>query len=182
MRDSLETQGRGKGFRQFKPLCEAMNIQRSSFYAWKKRLSNPCKRKRDLLRNIHLFVEYHKKYPSHGYRWLNAKIRMDTGTVLSNPYAHKCYKIAGIKSQAKHYKYKKPRDARRVYANLLLSELQIDRPLQCIVSDMTAFRVSGVYYELTLYMGLWNNEIVSLRFRRNEATGVVLGRKIIRNE
>ena len=101
------------------------------------------------------------RFPSHGYRWLNAKIRLDTGLVLSDPYAHKCCKIAGIKSKAKHYKYKKPGDPYRVFPNLLLSEMQIDGPLQCIVSDMTAFYVKGVYYELTLYMDLWNNEIVS---------------------
>lgn len=101
------------------------------------------------------------KYPSHGYRWLNAKIRLDTGLVLSDPYAHKCCKIAGIKSKAKHYKYKKPGNPFKVYPNLLMSEIQIDGPLQCIVSDMTAFYVKGVYYELTLYMDLWNNEIVS---------------------
>ena len=33
--------------------------------------------------------------------------------------------------------------------------------MQCIVSDMTAFYVKGIYHELTLYMDLWNNEIVS---------------------
>lgn len=81
--------------------------------------------------------------------------------MLSDPYAHKCCKIAGIKSKAKHYQYKKPGDPGRVFPNLLLSEIQIDGPLQCIVSDMTAFYVNGVYYELTLYMDLWNNEIVS---------------------
>ena len=75
--------------------------------------------------------------------------------------AHKCCKTAGIKSKAKHYRYKKPGDPFRVFPNLLLSEMQIDGPLQCIVSDMTAFYVKGVYYELTLYMDLWNNEIVS---------------------
>ena len=32
---------------------------------------------------------------------------------------------------------------------------------QYVVSDMTAFYVKGVYYELTRYMDLWNNEIVS---------------------
>lgn len=101
------------------------------------------------------------KYPSHGYRWLNAKIRLDTGLILSAAYAHKCCKTAGIKSKAKHYKYKKPGDPRRIFPNLFMTELQIDRPLQCIVSDMTAFYVKGVYYELTLYMDLWNNEIVS---------------------
>ena len=144
-----------------KLLCETMGIQRSSFYSWKKRLSDPSERTRAFVSNILLFQKYHLKYPSHGYRWLNAKIRLDTGLVLSDPYAHKCCKTAGIKSKAKHYKYKKPGDPYRVFPNLLLSEIQLDGPLQCIVSDMTAFYVKGVYYELTLYMDLWNNEIVS---------------------
>ena len=144
-----------------KLLCETMGIQRSSFYSWKEHLSNPSDRARNFVSNILLFQEYHLRFPSHGYRWLNAKIRLDTGLVLSDPYAHKCCKTAGIKSKAKHYKYKKPGNPYRVFPNLLLSEMQIDGPLQCIVSDMTAFYVKGIYYELTLYMDLWNNEIVS---------------------
>lgn len=124
-----------------------------------------------------MFQEYHLKYPSHGYRWLNAKIRLDTGLALSNPYAHKCCKTAGIKSKAKHYKYKKPGDPYRIFPNLLLSEMQIDGPLQCVVSDMTAFYVKGVYYELTLYMDLWNNEIVShsLSARRGDRMTYISG-------
>ena len=47
----------------------------------------------------------------------------------------------------------------KIFPNLLMSEMQIDGPLQCVVSDMTAFWVKGIYYELTLYMDLWNNEI-----------------------
>ena len=86
-----------------KLLCETMGILRSSFYSWKKRLSNPSDRTRNLVSSILLFKEYHMKYPSHRYRWLNAKIRLDTGLVLSDPYAHKCCKMAGIKSMAKHY-------------------------------------------------------------------------------
>ncbi len=119
------------------------------------------------------------KYPSHGYRWLNAKICLDTGLVLSDPYAHKCCKAAGIKSKAKHYKYKKPGDPYRVFPNLLLSEIQLDGPLQCIVSDMTAFYVKGVYYELTLYMDLWNNEIVShaLSAKRGDRMTYISGLK-----
>lgn len=138
-----------------------MGIQRSGFYSWKKKLSHLTERTKNLMNNILLFRKYHEKYPSHGYRWLNAKLRLDTGLALSNSYAHKCCRIAGIKSQTKHYKYKKPGDPYRVFPNLLLPEIQIDGPLQCIVSDMTAFYVKGVYYELTLYMDLWNNEIVS---------------------
>ena len=142
-------------------LCEEMGIQRSSFYNWKKHLADPAPRTKALVSAIILFQEYHLKYPSHGYRWLNAKIRLDTGRNMSDPYAHKCCKIAGIKSKAKHYKYKKPGDPFRIFPNLLTAELVITGPLECIVSDMTAFWVHGIYYELTLYMDLWNNEIVA---------------------
>ncbi len=78
-----------------------------------------------------------------------------------NAYAHKCCKTAGIKSRPKHYRYKKPGEPRKVYPNLILAGLKINGPVQCIVSDMTAFRLKGVYYELTLYMDLWNSEILS---------------------
>ena len=142
-------------------LCEEMGIQRSSFYNWKKHLADPAPRTKALVSAIILFQEYHLKFPSHGYRWLNAKIRLDTGRDMSDPYAHKCCKIAGIKSKAKHYKYKKPGDPFRIFPNLLTAELVITGPLECIVSDMTAFWVHGIYYELTLYMDLWNNEIVA---------------------
>ena len=156
-----------------------MGIRRSSFYAWKKKLSMPAERKKNLISNILLFQEYHNKYPSHGYRWLNAKLRLDTGLALSDPYAHKCCRMAGIKSKAKHYKYKKPGDPYRIFPNLLFSEIQIDGPLQCIVSDMTVFYVKGVYYELTLYMDLWNNEIVShaLSSKRGDRMTYISGLK-----
>lgn len=144
-----------------KLLCEIMQINRSSFYLWKSKLSNPSRRTKDFINNSALFAEYHIKYPSHGYRWLNAKICLDTGLILSDPYAHKCCKATGIKSTAKHYKYKKPGNPLRTFPNLLLSEMNISGPMQCIVSDMTAFTVHGIYYELTLYMDLWNNEIIS---------------------
>lgn len=162
-----------------KLLCEAMEVRRNSFYAWKNRLSNPSDRKKNLSRNIALFLEYHEQYPSHGYRWLNAKIRLDIGIVLSDGYAHSCCKKAGIRSTAKHYKYKKPNDTHRVYPNLLMTELKIDGPLQCVVSDMTAFSVDGKYYELTLYMDLWNNEIVSyaLSSKRGDRMTYISGLK-----
>lgn len=144
-----------------KDLCKHMDISRSSFYYWKSRLNNPSNRTKAFISNILLFKEYHEKYPSHGYRWLNAKIRLDTGLIVSDAYAHKCCKTAGIKSKSKHYKYKKPGPPYKVYPNLLLSELNVTGPMQCIVSDMTAFYVNGIYYELTMYMDLWNNEIIS---------------------
>lgn len=142
-------------------LCSLMSISRSGFYKWRKRMKHPSKRTQTLIGNIMLFKEYHEKYPSHGYRWLNAKIRLDTGQIMSDPYAHKCCKLAGIKCKAKRYRYHKPGNPYRLYPNLIMADLELTGPLQCIASDMTAFYVNGTYYELTLYLDLWNNEIVA---------------------
>ena len=116
---------------------------------------------KSFISDLIVFKEYHAKYPSHGYRWLNAKIRLDTGVIMSDKRAHKICKAAGIKSVTKHYRYKKPGDPYKVFPNLMLSGINVTGPLQCIVSDMTAFRLKGIYYELTLFMDLWNNEILS---------------------
>lgn len=70
-------------------------------------------------------------------------------------------KRSGGESEAKHYKYKKPGNPFKIYPNLPMTEMLIDRLLQYIVSDMTAFYVKGIYYELTLYMNFWNNEILA---------------------
>ena len=119
-----------------KHLCDVLDINRSGFYKWKKRLEKPSDKLKTLVSNLILFKEYHSKYPSHGYRWLNAKIRLDTGLMVSDQYAHKLCKTAGIASVSKHYRYKKPGDPYRIYPNLLLTGLDITGPL-------------------------WNNEILS---------------------
>ena len=64
-----------------------------------------------------------------------------------------------------------------MYPNLILAGLKIDGPMQCIVSDMTAFRLKGIYYELTLYMDLWNNEIPghSLSAKRDDRMTYISG-------
>ena len=89
-------------------LCRVLDVNRSGFYKWKKRLEHPSDRLKSIVSNVMLFKEYHSKYPSHGYRWLNAKIRLDTGLKVSDQYAHKICKTAGIVSVSKHYRYKKP--------------------------------------------------------------------------
>jgi len=43
----------------------------------------------------------------------------------------------------------------------LLAGINIADPMECVVSDMTAFYVRGIYYELTLYMDLWNDELIA---------------------
>ena len=160
-----------------KRLCTYVGVSRSGFYKWKKNRNNPSPRAIAFCLNVALFREYHEKYPSHGYRWLNAKIRLDKGYVFSDTYAHKCCKTAGIKSKVRRRKYSKAGERYRIYPNLTLAALDINGPMQCIVSDMTAFWYQNQYYELTLYMDLWNNEIIAheLSAKRGDRTTYING-------
>ena len=140
-----------------------MNVNRSGFYGWLNRRIKPSTREINRNEACQLFSEYHNKYPSHGYRWLNAKIRLDKGIVYSDNYAHKICMYLGIKSKSRHYKRKGKKSSRELknFPNYILAELNPLRPFQIVVSDMTAFWANKRYYELTLYMDLFNNEIIS---------------------
>lgn len=142
-------------------ICKKLGINRSGFYKWKQRLDHPSPKMKSFMQDVQIFKEYHARFPSHGYRWLNAKIRLDEGLVMSDQRAHRCCKFAGIVSKTKHYRYKKSGMPSRVFPNLMLSGMNVDGPWQCVVSDMTAFRINNTYHELTIYMDLWNNEILT---------------------
>lgn len=144
-----------------------MDINRSGFYKWLKRRTEPSARDINRITAIQQFKEYHEMYPSHGYRWLNAKILLDTGVIYSDVFAHRCCKYAGIRSQAKHVKrYGKAGREMRGFPNLMLKDISPKRPFEVVVSDMTAFYAHQQYFELTLYMDLFNNEIVAHHLSR----------------
>ena len=140
-----------------------MRINRSGFYKWLNRRSNPSSRELNRINACNDFEEYHNLFPSHGYRWLNAKLRLDRGVVYSDNFAHKICKFLNIKSESKHFKRKGKKASREIksFPNFILAELNPLRPFQIVVSDMTAFRANSHYYELTLFMDLFNNEIIS---------------------
>lgn len=122
---------------------------------------NPSQKHKERMKNIELFLDYHRRYPTHGYRWLNAKIRLDLGLIFSDNYAHTICKYVGIRSVSKIFRKYKTTDKWKIYPNLLLADLSITKPLKVIVSDMTTITIDDTYYEITLYMDLFNNEIVA---------------------
>ena len=85
---------------------------------------------KSFISDLMVFKEYHAKYPSHGYRWLNAKIRLDTGVIMSDKRAHKICKIAGIKSITKHYREKKRGDPSKLFPKHMLRGIKITGPIQ----------------------------------------------------
>ena len=74
---------------------------------------------------------------------------------VSDVYAHKCCKIAGIKSQSKHYKYKKSGPPFKVYPNLLLSELNIIRSMSIAGTPTDNEHIQD---EISQYIKFFNEE------------------------
>ena len=121
-------------------VCEEMEINRSSFYKWMDRLNKPSTKEQKRALYIELFTLYHNTYPSHGYRWLNAKIKLDLGESISDTFAHKICKYAQIKSISRYIvKSNKGKKELKDFPNLVLKNMHIDKPFMVVVSDMTAF-------------------------------------------
>lgn len=138
-----------------------MNVSRSGFYKWKYRSLHPSIREITRKSDIKLIQYVHSLHPSHGYRWINAFIRLKYGVVFTDNYVHRICKFAGIRSKAKHSKWNHPGNQGEKFTNLIGNNWKyVTKPLEIIVSDMTAFRTSDSYYELTLYFDVWNKEIL----------------------
>ena len=138
-----------------------MSVSRSGYYKWKYRQDYPTEKMLSRQSDINLIKEIHEKHPSHGYRWINAYARLHYGIVWSDHHVHLCCKYEGIRSNGKHYQWKKPDEEHEKFNNLVWNGWKyLSRPFEVIVSDMTSFLVKNIYYELTLYFDAWNKEIV----------------------
>ena len=68
-----------------KTLCELMNVKRDGFYKWINRSAKPCSSQAALrTHRMAQFNLYSEKYKTHGYRWLNAKIKLDNPSQKSD--------------------------------------------------------------------------------------------------
>ena len=144
-----------------------MDINKSGYYGWLKRISSNEKSAQALRRDeaIEKVREIHEKHPSHGYEWVNSVITHENdGTALySDEFIRRIFLFLNIKSMSRHVrnKYRKDRDQTKYYPNLILNKLAPNEPYKVIVSDMTAIRHREKYYELTMYMDLFNNQILT---------------------
>ncbi len=138
-----------------------MSVSKSGYYKWKYRKNNPSEKELSRQSDIVLIKKVHENHPSHGYRWINAFIRNKYGIIFSDNHVHLCCKYENIRSIGKHYQWKKPGEEQCKFNNLIWNGWKyLSRPFEVIVSDMTAFWVGKIYYELTLYFDAWNKEIV----------------------
>jgi len=142
-------------------LCEIMGINRSDYYKWKQRQGKQNRYEKDRVLLTELLQEAHKKHPSHGYHRLANDVFQRTGRVFSHNLAHKCCKAAGIHFKARKYRYQPPGEESTKFANEVHGNWNATAPLQIVVSDMTMFKVGNIYWEWTILLDTFNNEILA---------------------
>ena len=138
-----------------------MNVNRSGYYKWRSRKGclNSYEEKRKTLSE--LIQTEHNAHKSYGYHRIAAVIRTKTDLTFSDNLIHKCCKHLGIKSKAKHYRYKRTGEEHILYPNIVNRQWKATRPLEIVVSDMTCIKHRGRRYEWTYILDTYNNEILT---------------------
>lgn len=146
-----------------KLLCGMTGVSRAGYYKWLRRGPSPSAlRRREILDAVE---QTHREHPTHGYRWIAAFLRLNRNMDVRDNYIFKCCKSLGIKSQGRHAGHRAPKSVEgREYPNLIFSTWDtVDRPRQVIVSDMTVFRFSVFYIEVTFYFDVFTKEMLTFR-------------------
>ena len=138
-----------------------MGLSRSGYYKWLKRKGTLNRYQTDRILLSNMIKEYHGKHKSWGYRHLAAEIRKDTGWIFSDNLCHKCCKALKIHSKARKLPYSKTGEESIKYPNMIWKDWTTTRPFEKIVTDTTIFYNHNKQYDLTLYVDVFNNEIVA---------------------
>ena len=138
-----------------------MDINRSGYYKWKARQGTRNQYEKVRIELTELLMAEHKKHPSYGYHRLAYEVFKQTGWIFSHNLAHKCCKYAEIWSTARGKRYRKPGEESVRFENAVKGNWNATAPLQIVVSDMTMFKVKGVYWEWTIMVDTFNNEIIA---------------------
>ena len=153
-----------------------MAVSRSGYYKWLGRPKSPRSIRREDL--IALVSQIHEEHRSHGYRWTAAYIRINEKKDVSDNFVDRIFRYLGIRSETEHRIRYRPRKTRDRYPNLIFSTWEtVDRPRQVLVSDMTAFHIRWMYFELTMYFDVFTKQIVSWRLgeRRGDRAQYING-------
>ena len=147
-----------------------MDINPSGYYKWVKRKGQLNRYERTRITLTALLQEKSQHHKAWGYHHLAADIRHETAWLFSDNLAHKCCKMAGIRSKARNYRYRKAGEENIHFPNLVQGKWKAQHPLSLVVSDMTCIRNKGVLYEWTLLLDTFNNEILAHGLARNGNT------------
>jgi len=138
-----------------------MEVSRSGYYKWLKRkgIYNRYQSDRETLKGF--ILEIWPKHRTNGYSNLAQQIRNETGWIFSDWLSHKVCKNLGIRSQARKPKYVNPGQEHHTFKNEIKGNWTTTKPFQKIVTDTTIIKNMYGKKELTLFIDVFNNEIIS---------------------
>lgn len=144
-----------------------MKVSRSGYYKWLERKGslNRYQSNRETLKS--LIIEKWTKHKTNGYRNLAKQIRNETGWIFSDLLAHKVCKALGIRSQARKPRYVNPGQEHVDYPNVISGDWTVTRPFEKVVTDTTILKNKFTSKELTMYIDVFNNEVISKSLSEN---------------
>lgn len=139
-----------------------MDVSRSGYYKWLNRKNNPSIKDIKIKQDSEFIINIFNKHKSHGYRWLTAYISNRYNVKYSENYVFKILQYNFLRSTSKHYQWQKPLEEHETYKNLIWNHwYKVNKPYEVVVSDMTQFYANKTLYELTFYIDVFNNEILT---------------------
>jgi transposase InsO family protein len=144
-----------------KSLCVYLEVSRSGYYKWleRKGILNRYESDRETLKVF--ILQKWNRHKTNGYRNLAQQIRNETGWIFSDLLCHKVCKNLGIRSQARKSKYARPGQEHINFKNIIDSNWTTTRPFEKIVTDTTILSNKYGKKELTMYIDVFNNEVIS---------------------
>jgi putative transposase len=144
-----------------KGLCEYLEINRSSYYAYMKRIDNDPDE--DL--KLKIIAIYEQRDKTVGYRHIQDELYRQYCLVVNHKKVLRLMQELGIKAIIRRkYVYRTSHEAAvsdgRIAENLLKRDFKADKPNQKWVTDVTQYRVFDEKIYLSAIKDLWNNEIV----------------------
>lgn len=124
------------------------------------RKNKPNRYEQDRTILTELLLEQHNKHKTKGYHYLANLVRNETGWMFSDNLAHKCCKLAGIRSVTNRGRKTAGKENIK-FPNTVKGIWNTTKPLEIVVSDMTCIMHKGIRWEWTYLLNVFYNEIIA---------------------
>jgi transposase InsO family protein len=108
-----------------------------------------------------LILDIHKKHKTYGYRNIAQQIRLATGWVISDWLIHRVCLRNEIRSEARPPKWERPGSDHLQFPNIINGNWNTNRPFEKVVTDTTIIKNKHLTMEWTIFIDVFNNEIIS---------------------
>jgi len=144
-----------------------MKVSRSGYYKWLKRKGTLNRYQNDRLILEKMIYKKWKNHKTNGYRNLAKQIRIETGWIFSDWLAHNVCKNLKIRCRSRKPKYVNPGMEHVDFPNIINGDWTVTRPFEKIVTDTTILKNRYKSMELTMYIDVYNNEVISKSVSEN---------------